>query len=448
MPQYTIAIARLCVDGTHRQEISNFLCQAERSCIQRGFTLLHIPIAQTPATVARNKIVAVAQERKVDLLFMLDDDMGIPSEFFDTAVDFLLKQPRPSVIGVPYCTSPPVENVNVIEWATSETGCPSPKCGLVSITREDAARRKGIERVHNIGTGGIAYDLRVFHSLRRPYYDYLYNDDYTAVIETEDCYCHRLMGYAGIPVYCAWSDPVSGQSLWADHYKTKRVMKPLLVEFDNIRQIFMEQARAELKRGDKDLASLIPQDVPGWCDYAAFYERMVGLFPDDSHFVEVGSWQGQSAIVMARLIQRSGKRIRFTCVDHFRGSPKMDMDQTEVPPDLRERFEDNLRRHGVLDRVNLLPLPSLEAAKLFPDDSLDFVFIDASHEEADVRADIEAWQPKVRMGGVLAGHDLNWGGVMRAVGASFPDRRIETQGNCWIWQKLPEEKKREKGLIA
>jgi len=48
---------------------------------------------------------------------------------------------------------------------------------------------------------------------------------------------------------------------------------------------------------------------------------------------------------------------------------------------------------------------SVEAAKAVEDGSLDFVYIDANHGEAFVRADLEAWVPKVRSGGILSGHD-------------------------------------------
>lgn len=55
---------------------------------------------------------------------------------------------------------------------------------------------------------------------------------------------------------------------------------------------------------------------------------------------------------------------------------------------------------------------SLEAAKIFNDGQLDFVYIDAEHYKRYVERDIEAWWPKVKKGGVLAGHDyytgINW----------------------------------------
>ena len=49
--------------------------------------------------------------------------------------------------------------------------------------------------------------------------------------------------------------------------------------------------------------------------------------------------------------------------------------------------------------------PSLDAVKDFKKKSLDFVYIDGNHAYSYVRDDLEAWVPKVRKGGVVAGHD-------------------------------------------
>ena len=58
-----------------------------------------------------------------------------------------------------------------------------------------------------------------------------------------------------------------------------------------------------------------------------------------------------------------------------------------------------------LSRYRMHRQPSLEAVATFADGSLDFVYIDANHEFQAVLDDIHAWFPKVKPGGVLAGHD-------------------------------------------
>jgi hypothetical protein len=65
--------------------------------------------------------------------------------------------------------------------------------------------------------------------------------------------------------------------------------------------------------------------------------------------------------------------------------------------------------HPVGDRCVMLKERSVDAAKKFPDERFDFVYIDADHDYKSCKEDLEAWFPKVRHGGLVAGHDyLNW----------------------------------------
>jgi len=72
---------------------------------------------------------------------------------------------------------------------------------------------------------------------------------------------------------------------------------------------------------------------------------------------------------------------------------------------------------------------SVNVSKSFDDYSLDFVYIDARHDYDGVLEDCEAWFPKLRVGGLLAGHDfvtdgrypMGVFGVQRAV-KEFSDR--------------------------
>jgi hypothetical protein len=49
---------------------------------------------------------------------------------------------------------------------------------------------------------------------------------------------------------------------------------------------------------------------------------------------------------------------------------------------------------------------SVEMSRRFADEALDFVYLDANHSCEAVTADLEAWFPKVRPGGLIAGHDF------------------------------------------
>jgi predicted O-methyltransferase YrrM len=47
--------------------------------------------------------------------------------------------------------------------------------------------------------------------------------------------------------------------------------------------------------------------------------------------------------------------------------------------------------------------------------NVDLVFIDADHSYRGCRGDIVAYSPKINPGGILAGHDIDYPGVNRAV---------------------------------
>lgn len=85
-------------------------------------------------------------------------------------------------------------------------------------------------------------------------------------------------------------------------------------------------------------------------------------------------------------------------------------------------------------RVTIHRMRTVDAAQLVPDESLDFVFIDADHTYDGCQADIAAWEPKVRKGGMVTGHDYNWPTVRRAVDESFPEPRIFPD-KVWSWKK-------------
>ena len=73
-------------------------------------------------------------------------------------------------------------------------------------------------------------------------------------------------------------------------------------------------------------------------------------------------------------------------------------------------------------RVRVIEGSTHDAADQVEDASLDFVFIDAGHGYEAVRDDIARWEPKVREGGALMGHDYDpqrHPGVVAAVQEAF-----------------------------
>lgn len=174
------------------------------------------------------------------------------------------------------------------------------------------------------------------------------------------------------------------------------------------------------------------RSIPGFFSYHELYRNVVSQAESGAHFVEVGSWKGKSAAFMAVEIANSRKKIRFDCVDVWLDTDPEeyagDGDSMRSPP-----YEAFLRNTAtVAEFVNPIRLPSVEAAKLYADKSLDFVFIDGAHDYDNVRDDIAAWRQKIRLGGILAGDDFPADGVKRAVTEAFPQFELTSTSYHWL----------------
>jgi hypothetical protein len=90
-------------------------------------------------------------------------------------------------------------------------------------------------------------------------------------------------------------------------------------------------------------------------------------------------------------------------------------------------------RAKLYEGANILEMPSLEAAKQFPGESIDFVFIDADHSYLAVLDDISAWSPKVKVGGWVTGHDWDWQTVGDAVNTALPGATSGKKENDYVW---------------
>jgi predicted O-methyltransferase YrrM len=154
-------------------------------------------------------------------------------------------------------------------------------------------------------------------------------------------------------------------------------------------------------------------NIDGWFSYDYIYKHAVETASDGELFVEVGSFKGRSSAFMAVEIANSGKKIQFDCVDTWEGAVEHKKGgaaevKEVVEGTLYENFTNNMKPVEGLYRP--LRMTSLEAAAQYEDNSIDFLMIDGSHELEDVIADIRAFIPKMKNGGVMTGDDV-WAGT-------------------------------------
>jgi hypothetical protein len=97
---------------------------------------------------------------------------------------------------------------------------------------------------------------------------------------------------------------------------------------------------------------------------------------------------------------------RLYLVDHY--LPYGDcLTNGGCPQEVQDKVYRNMfmNLQNYLDRITLVTKDSVFASSLFPDEFFDFVYIDASHDYEPVRQDILAWWPKIKVGGIIGGHD-------------------------------------------
>lgn len=187
------------------------------------------------------------------------------------------------------------------------------------------------------------------------------------------------------------------------------------------------------------------QNTLGAFSFKDLYSSMVDYFgkktiDSDSKikFIEIGAYQGKSACYMAVEIINSGKNIEFDVVDHWDDELCLEFHHMKSESNIEEndllykKYLENIE--PVKHVINSVRMKSVEASKLYEDDTFDFIFLDASHFYEDVKDDLNAWFPKLKKGGIFAGHDyLEDCGVGPAVREFFTDRKIEvTRDGCFV----------------
>lgn len=155
---------------------------------------------------------------------------------------------------------------------------------------------------------------------------------------------------------------------------------------------------------------------------------------------EIGVGRG----AFSSLLLQANPDLELYCVDSWRKYPGYRSGKR----DHEKEFQIVSQRFSG-PNVHLIRALSSDAAKRFAPDSLDFVYIDANHEDPFVGFDLRIWNERVRSGGILSGHDYTprWPDVMKAVQQHVKHHKIPiwfvleeqddsgSTGRSWFWVK-------------
>jgi hypothetical protein len=133
------------------------------------------------------------------------------------------------------------------------------------------------------------------------------------------------------------------------------------------------------------------------------WARSIGSAYQNATVVEVGVWRGEFGLeLMAAFPGCNYVGVDpYALYENYTDKPGHEFNGQDQLDSLYNRVLHLVESQG----GTLLRDFSVSAAKTFNDRSIDVVYLDGDHKYQAVSADIQAWWPKIRSGGILAGHD-------------------------------------------
>jgi predicted O-methyltransferase YrrM len=155
---------------------------------------------------------------------------------------------------------------------------------------------------------------------------------------------------------------------------------------------------------DFDAALRAVEGVEGWLSDAQarrLWDRARAAGPT-ARVVEIGSYRGRSAIVLAHAT--GGEVVAIDPhAGNDRGPRQIHGTAGEGEAD-NSAFRANLERAGVAERVRHVRRPSAEALGEV-EGALDLLYVDGAHRYGPARDDLDRWSALVAPGGALLVHD-------------------------------------------
>ena len=152
------------------------------------------------------------------------------------------------------------------------------------------------------------------------------------------------------------------------------------------------------------------------------YEMITKYVDPKYKIVELGSFAGVSSELFALFCDQ------LYCVDRW--EPYREIKEIDKLATAEQRFDS---MHKNYNHIVKLKMDSLDAASQFAGGSIDMLYMATDQSSEQVERDIDAWLPKIKNGGFIAGHDFNMPTVFNVVTQHFNPTSIEIfNDTSWI----------------
>lgn len=127
----------------------------------------------------------------------------------------------------------------------------------------------------------------------------------------------------------------------------------------------------------------------------------------NANYLELGVYKGDYS---SKILKYSNCK-QLYLVDIWKQLQNYDS-SLNVENSLQEKIYQSVKnKYSANSRVKILRELSIDASLMFDDNFFDFIYIDANHSYDAVKSDMLQWYPKLKSGGVLAGHDYVEDGI-------------------------------------
>jgi hypothetical protein len=243
---------------------------------------------------------------------------------------------------------------------------------LELMTRNEAARLKGIYPVAALPTGVCLFTLNAFEGLSKPYFKYEWNEDHSEKLSTEDVVATRDISLfwkmtKGYDVLYAACDS------WALHHKTKLVGKPRITPVEVMAQDFWQTIRDNHHEGTEQRMVDFTANLPRVTDVLAVDQDTVFISDEELARAEAealaemgGRLEEPPPFTVMKVTETKVEDLAIPALED--ASENLDDDQgDDAPDDTRHKANGHVLRHKMVSgkKVAILgeevPAEDLEA---------------------------------------------------------------------------------------